>query len=218
MTALTRELGLVSFIVPDGKGKAAARRRAILLPGSCFEASLDIRANRQLQTFSDAMPSRPMIIDNPVKSALLLFACDFLNTLLRENQPDTTLFDYVDYSMAHMMASRQSIANWPVCFLIGLQRHMGIEPDAASFREGALFDMVNGRFLSVPSVDGRYLDPMQSAHAALLARMNLRNMHHFRYTRQQRAELLDILLEYYSIHCAPVTNLSSLPILRSIFQ
>lgn len=217
VTALIRELGRLSFIVADGKGREASRRRAMLIPGTCFEAVVDVRDNRQLQTFRDPMPTRPMLLDNPAKGPVILFICDFLNALLRDNQPDALLFDYADKAIADITSSAGSIANWPICFLIELQSYMGIEPDGASYSPGALFDMANGVFRQQPLAESRFLDPTQSAAAACLLKINRRNMRFFKFTRQQRAEILDRLIEYYSMHCGGVANLNSVDVLRSLF-
>lgn len=217
-TALTRELGRLSFVVSDGKGRESARRRALLMPGTCFEAVVDSRESRQLQTFSDAMPVRTMLFDNPAKGPVILFICDFLNALLRDNLPDALLFDYAEAVIAEISATARPIANWPICFLIGLQRYMGIEPDACGYQPGAVFDLSNGVFRQQPLADSRFLDPVQSASVALLARMNPRNLHHYKFTREQRAEAFDLLVEYYNIHCGGVANLNSVDVLRSLFS
>ncbi|MDE6684431.1 MAG: DNA repair protein RecO, partial [Duncaniella sp.] len=64
---------------------------------------------------------------------------------------------------------------------------------------------------------GEILTPEESAEAARLARMTYTNMKYFRYTRSQRARVLDTVLRYYSLHVTPLSGLRSLEILRSMF-
>lgn len=42
-------------------------------------------------------------------------------------------------------------------------------------------------------------------------------MEHFRLTRDERNRALDTILDYYTMHYAPLGNLHSLSILRSLF-
>lgn len=218
VSVLARELGRISIIATFGKGRESVRRRALLMPGSGLDGVVDMRENRSLQTLSDSMPTRTMLLDNPVKTTLILFICDFLNTILRDCQPDETLFDFVDSILDEITRAAGSLANFPLCFLIELQRFMGIEPDVATYRPGALFDMTNGVFRNEPTIGSRFLDPRQSAEAVLLCRMNRRNHRHFRLSRADRAEALDLLLEYYSIHFGTVRSLNSIDVLRSLFD
>ena len=46
--------------------------------------------------------------------------------------------------------------------------------------------------------------------------MNLRNMHKFRLSRQQRARILDVLTLYYQLHVPEFRNPKSLTVLREI--
>ncbi len=218
VSVLARELGRISVIVTDGKGRESARRRALLMPGSRLDAVVDMRENRSLQTISDPMPTRTMLLDNPIKTTLILFVCDFLNTILRDCQPDETLFDFVDSTLDEITRASGSLANLPICFLIELQRFMGIEPDITTYRPGALFDMTNGVFRNCATIGSRLLDPRQSAEAVFICRMNRRNQRHFRLSRNERAEALDLILEYYSIHFGTVRSLNSLDVLRSLFD
>ena len=43
------------------------------------------------------------------------------------------------------------------------------------------------------------------------------NMHLFRFSRRERNEALDLILEYYSLHYTSLTSLRSLDILRELF-
>lgn len=218
VSVLSRELGRISIIVTLGKGRESARKRALLMPGSGIDAIIDMRENRSLQTLADPMPTRTMLLDNPVKTTLILFVCDFLNTILRDCQPDETLFEFADSTIDEITRTSGSLANLPICFLIELQRFMGIEPDVATYRPGAFFDMTNGVFRNGATVGSRLLDPRQSAEAVLLCRMNRRNQSRFRLSRADRAEALDLILEYYSIHFGTVRSLNSLDVLRSLFD
>ncbi len=56
----------------------------------------------------------------------------------------------------------------------------------------------------------------EAASVPLLLRMNLRNMHSFRLTRQQRARILDVLTTYYKLHVPEFRDPRSLAVLREV--
>lgn len=215
---LSREAGRISLIVNDGNTPAARRRRALMLPGSSFSCIIDMRENRALQSVRELMPGRVMMLDNPVATSIILFACDFLATLLRDNQPDELLFDYVDRFLTHVTTSRRSIANAPIAFLLSLQQFMGISPDTASYSPGYCFDFAAGRFCASPPLHGQWLDAPSSAVFITLTRMTLDNMHLFKLSRTDRNTVLDHLIQYYSTHFGAIRSLQSLPVVRALFD
>lgn len=47
--------------------------------------------------------------------------------------------------------------------------------------------------------------------------MTAANMHLYRMTRAERSRILDLILDYYSLHVASLRSLKSLDILRTLF-
>jgi len=215
---LSRQAGRIPLIVNDGNSPSARRRRALMLPGSSFSCILDIRENRSLQSLRDILPTRTMILDNPVATSIVLFICDFLATILRDSQPDSSLYDFVDATISRVTTSTRSIANAPIAFLISLSGFMGISPDTSSYCKGYCFDFSSGIFRQSPPLHSPWLDASQSATLITLSRINLRNMHLFRFTRADRHTILDFLIQYYTVHFGSLRSLSSLPIVRAIFD
>ncbi len=56
-----------------------------------------------------------------------------------------------------------------------------------------------------------------SEAAAMLSRMTFDNMGAFRFSREERAEVTDAILRYYSIHLSPLGGAAkTLDVLRSM--
>lgn len=217
VTCLVREAGRMAFIVPDGKSREAVRRRAIMMPGSEFECVIDFRENRSLHSMKDIRPRRALIVDNPAKMPVLFFVCDLLNSLLRDAQKDQLLYDYIDSTIDSMLSSR-SVGNSTMAFMIGLMRFMGVMPDLGTWRRGRVLDMRSGVFVDSPPLNSRWLSVEESAVAARLLRINMSNMRFFRFTRQQRRQVLDLLVDYYSMHFGTTASLKSLDVVRTLFD
>lgn len=219
LSAYSLELGRVSFLLPAGSGREAARRRALMMPLGTFECVADIRHGHDIYIMKE--PKADIIShgihSNPIKSALALFIAELLSVVLREYQEDKALFMFLRQSIERLNDATIGVANFHLCFLFRLGRFVGIEPDVSTYQEGRIFDMVDGTFRLTAPLHSQYLSPQDSAVVALLSRMTYDNMHKFRLSRENRNQMLDVILEYYTIHYASLSSLKSIDVLRALF-
>lgn len=221
LTAYTRQGGRLSFLVPAGTGRAAARLRALLMPMGRFECVADIRPGRDIHSIRDVKAVVLPPVADPLRSTIALFVADMLSTLLKEPMSDPLLFDFIDDALRRLGENRKgmtlegtALLNFHICFLIRLTRFLGIEPDWPTFLPGAVLDFADGIFRPFPPSHRNFLPPGESEAASLLGRMNFRNLGHFRMTRFERNTILDRILLYYQTHFPSVGEPSSLSILR----
>lgn len=220
LSAYSAECGRVAFAIPAGAGKEASRRRALLMPMSIVECVADIKPGREVSLMSEPRALAPLmgLRTNPIKSSIALFLAEVLGVVLRDGPPDSTLYKYICSSIEvlDLLPSNRS-ANFHVCFLWGLGRFIGIEPDTEEYRTGMVFDMQDGRFRMSAPLHPNYLDSERSQAVAAVSRMRYATMHLFKMSRAQRNELLDGILRYYSMHYAGLQSLRSLEVLRELF-
>lgn len=221
LTAYTRQGGRLSFLVPAGTGRAAARLRALLMPMGRFECVADIRPGRDIHSIRDVKAVVLPPVADPLRSTIALFVADMLSTLLKEPMSDPLLFDFIDDALRRlgdnrkgMMLEGAALLNFHICFLIRLTRFLGIEPDWPTYLPGAVLDFADGIFRPFPPSHRNFLPPGESEAASLLGRMNFRNLGHFSMTRFERNTILDRILLYYQTHFPSVGEPSSLSILR----
>lgn len=218
LSAYTRQRGRISFLIPAGAGREAARRRALMMPLGQFACVADIRDSRQLHTIRDVRMRGTAAPGDPTKAMVKLFIADFLNVILRESQPDETLFLYLDYMIDRLQHSRRGTANFHLCFLLRLQRFLGIEPDISTYRPGYVFDMADGMFRPSAPLHGKYLDQAEARAAYTLMRMTPDNMHMYRMSQHDRNAVIDRLLSYYTIHFSNLQSMNSLDVLRDMLR
>lgn len=219
LTAFTLERGRMAFVQPAGKGREAARRRALMMPMALVECEVDVRTGRDVQLMSSPRPMLPLtaLRSNPVRSSLAMFLAEVLTVVLRDSQPDATLWHYVAECIKILDSlPTPLLANFHITFMVRMTSIIGIEPAFDTFKSGSVFDMLEGRFRLSPPQHSHWLSGSEANMAASLGRITFANMHRFRLTRQERARLLDTILEYFSLHTAPLTNLRSLPVLRTL--
>lgn len=220
LTAFSRERGRVSLAVAAGTGRGAARMQALTMPLSLLDCMVDIRPGREILTLRSAIPSAPLpsIHSHPVKQLSAMFLAEVLTAVLRDNQGEDRLYDFISgaVSLLDTTDSPRAIANFHIWFLYHLGILLGIEPDTSSYRPGSLLDMRDGLWRTAMPLHGQALDAPDSTAAWLLSRMTAQNMNMFAYTRAERNRLLDGILSYYSIHLTDLTRLHSPSILRDL--
>lgn len=216
---LTDKCGRMAFMLPQGNTKNARMRNAMIMPLSIIEFEAKILPGRDLHTFRDARPITTLanIYADPSKNAIAMFISELLSRSIQESEENTGLFRFIATSIELLDSLEAGVANFHIWFLYNLGAFLGIQPDVESFREGYWFDMANGTFTrECPSHQHR-LSPTDAPIIVLLSRMTSRNLHHFRFSRTQRGEILDIALNYYRLHNTMVGNLRSPDILKQLF-
>lgn len=219
LTAYSLEAGRVAFAIPAGTGREASRRRALLMPLGLVECVADIRPGREIHQMSDPRVEEPLIglRTHPAKSAIAMFVAEVLSIVFRDGPPDEGLYHYI-YRCVKLLdiLPGSRVANFHLCFLYGLGGYLGIEPDVEDYREGMVFDMVDGRFRMSAPLHRHFLDSRRARSVAALSRMTMANMHLFRMSREERNEVLDGILDYYTLHYAGLNSMRSLEILREV--
>jgi len=219
LSAYSLETGRVSFLVPAGAGREAARRRALFMPLSIFDCVADLRPGREILTMREPKMTVPVgrLHSHPVKSAVSLFIADLLTAVLRENQGDKSTFAYIVDAIMRFDEMESGVSNFHICFLYRLGRYIGIEPDISTYRDGSLFDLLDGRFRVSAPLHNQFLGTEESKAVVMLSRMTFDNLCRFKFNRNQRNELLDQILRYYTIHYSSLGNLRSIDVLRCLF-
>lgn len=222
VSAWSEQLGRVSFIVPDGASREARRRRALLMPLSLFEGVSDVKTGRELLSLRDLRPSfvLPDLSCDPVKAVVAMFLAEVLERVLREAQPDRLLTAFLFESVVRLdsMTDRTAVANFAPIFLYRLGYFAGIQPDGATWRRGAFFDMSAARFRQSAATEGETLDPQRARLVHLLDCLTYDNSVHLHLPRTIRRELLDGILRYYSLHHSQLRDLRSLDVVTRLLS
>lgn len=220
LNAYSREMGRVSFAVASGSGAGAARRRALLMPLNPVEVVASVRGGSELMTFREPRALMPLhiIMSSPVRSAVALFMAEVLERVLRQAESEPLLFDFLIDAISRLNSEETAPANFHLCFMIRLASMLGIAPDCSEYVPGMVFDMTGGIFrASMPVGNSRVLSAADSAVAERFLRMNWDNQAAYRLDRNRRNEVLEFILDYYSLHLADLSALRSPAILHSLF-
>ncbi len=211
--------GLMSFAVPQGRTNAARMRNAMLMPLSLIDLEAGVRNGQDLSILREVRRNYPLatIYSDPMKNAIALFISELLAHVIQEPEGNAYLFSYIEQSVKLLEELLGQIANFHICFLYHLGAHLGIQPNIESYRSGYWFDMTDGVFVPAAVRGHALLQPQEAQVIHLLSRMTFSNMSVFRFNREERNRMLDVIINYYRLHNAAIGTLRSPDILKQLF-
>ena len=215
----TDKLGMQAFLVRQGTTHAARSRNAMFMPLSMLEFEATLRPNHDLGTLHDVRRTMPLmsIYSDPMKNAIAMFLSELLSRTIQEQEQNMVLYSFIKSCIVRLEHMSGSVANFHICFLYRLGQFIGIQPDIDSYHKGYWFNMNDGVFTSSPSAGMKTLTPAQAQVLPLLSRMTFDNMHLFKFNREQRNEMIDVMLSYYRIHNSTLGTLRSPDVLKQLF-
>jgi DNA repair protein RecO (recombination protein O) len=182
-----------------------------------LEAS--VRSGRDLAVMRELRRNYAIstIYSNPMKNAIAMFVSELLAHVIQEPEGNEPLFLYIEKSVQLLEQLPDQVANFHICFLYHLGGHLGIQPNVESYSEGYWFDMTDGVFTPVAMRGHAMLQPQEAQVIYLLSRMTFSNMAVFRFNREERNRMLDVIINYYRLHNAAIGTLRSPDILKQLF-
>lgn len=215
----TDKMGLMSFLVRQGTTHASRMRNAMFMPLSLLEFEARLQPSRDLGTLHDVHRTSNLIslYSDPVKNAIAMFISELLSRCIQEQEQNMVLYSFLKNSIHTLEDARGNVANFHICFLYRLGTFLGIQPDTDSYRDGYWFNLSDGVFIQSPHGPGPSLPPPQAQVLQRLSRMTYENMHLFKFTRDQRNEMLQLMLSYYQLHNSTLGTLRSPEVLKQLF-
>lgn len=216
----TEEEGRMSFFVRIPKSNKSKIKHMLFQPLAMLSLDIAVSQKQSLNRIVDAHLLFPYstIYYHPVKLSLAMFIAEFLSKSLQEEAANKPLFAYLKSAVEWLdHCDEKQAANFHLVFLIRLTRFIGIYPNIEDYSDGDNFDLVNGSFSSVIPTHPHSLRNEEAELVGLMMRMNFDNMHFFRFSRNQRNRVVEVILAYYAIHLPGCADLKSLDVLRELF-
>ncbi len=217
---LTRRWGRVSFICHLPKTSRGKVKKQLFQPLTILDLAFDYRPHATLQRFRDVALAKPFtsVPFDPAKLSISLFLAEFLCYATRDEQQNEPLYDYVEDSLLWLDNTTGGYANFHLAFMMRLSRFVGFFPNLAESGQQLWFDLRNSIFTTTRPLHPDFLEPVEASRIALLMRMNYKNMHLFRMSREERNRCVDIIICYYRLHVPGFPEMKSLPILQTLFR
>ena len=215
----TRESGRVAMLLPQGMTAAARRRNALFMPLSVLEIEAMRSPGSDIYRLKEvnALELGHEIHSDPMKNAIALFVAELLGKVVIDREDSGELFDFASRAVSLLEYQRRGLGNFHICYMMKLAMFLGIYPDLGGYTEGYGFDMQEAQFVRYDVSRPMVLNALAAREIYRMSRMSFANMHHFKYNRTQRGELLELMLQYYRLHGAISGELKSPDVLAQLF-
>ncbi|QDO93384.1 DNA repair protein RecO [Formosa sediminum] len=218
VSCYTKDFGVVSFllrgVLKSRKGKARVAYFQLL---SQIQIEVDFNKNRALQTLKDVKVNvlYATLHTQVVKSTIVMFLADVLAMVLKEEEADVDLFEFLEHALLVLDETPHS-ANFHLVFLVQLTKYLGCAPDTTN-SDYNYFNLSTGQFekyaTGIYSISGDNLKYLKLALGIIFDDLDTIKMN-----GKQRQSFLEMLLLYYELHLVQFRKPKSLAIFNQVFN
>lgn len=211
----TQISGVKSYFIRNAfaKGKGAFNN-AYFRPLTLLEVEAQHKNKGGLEYLKELKLAHPYqtVFADFYKSSMGIFIAEMLNQLLREEEANEALFEYLETALL-WFDHQEFAANFHLIVLLGITKYLGFYPDFSN-AEAAFFDPVAGSF--TPAFESDCFEAEETQlFKRLLAHGFQSNQRVFNV--KERNILLELMLRYYDRHISGFRHPKSLTVLREIF-
>lgn len=215
----TREYGRLSVVARGVSSRKGRAKFAYFQPLYIFDLELYYRDTRELHTLKEInLAYTPLQLPVDVyKSTIAMFLSEMLFTLIREEDVNRDLFDFIESSVITLDTLTEGISNFHLWFLSVLSGYIGIGPTPS--KEGDfLFDMLSGHFVTSAPHHTDFLDRSEASVFSRLLTSAAEDLPGIMLSGEERSSLLNRIIRYYNIHLPGMRNIRSLQVLNDVFR
>lgn len=171
----------------------------------------------KLKTLTPIINNAAVYLDLYKMNIALLWS-EILNLLLKREQKNEDLFDFIRRSVEYLNTTTGDIANFNLFFLYRLVAFMGFRINTETYSEGAVFNINDGNFMPVDSQISYISGPNAAKAIYRFCTCRVEELKNMPLDRKSRSILLDIVLLFFSIHLNLDFNIKSIDVLREVFN
>lgn len=209
----TDNLGLQTYLVNGVKNKKGVLKPSMIFPLTHLQLVAYHKNKGTLERIKEAKlaSTYKSLHLHPVKNAMTLFIAEVLLKVIKEEQANKELFNFVVNRLQELDLGMVSLKDFHLRFLLDLSLYMGFRPTVHS-KDVLYFDMQEGQFTNQSPTHPYYTSQEETQ---LL--VDLLENKDSGANRKIRLELLNSLLSYYRLHIDSFGQLKSLEVLKELF-
>jgi DNA repair protein RecO (recombination protein O) len=214
LTVFTLSEGKKSFLFQGAKKK----KGNVLLPLSPIELTFFQRDDSQLAKISETTLSHTFesIPFHPVKSTIIFFKVEVLQSILHEGVKDEQLFRFIENELS-WLDGQVSLTNYPIYWLLELTKYLGFFP-FKPINKTPYFDLENGLFLGSAPMHTNYKNGIEIELLSDFVSLSKEELLQIDIPKKYRKNCLSILIEFYKFHIPNFNLKDSLSIIESIWE
>jgi DNA repair protein RecO (recombination protein O) len=214
LSIFTLSEGKKSFIFQGAKKK----KGIVLLPLSPIEITYFQRDDSQLGKISETalIQTFETIPFHPIKSTIIFFKVEVLQTILHEGVKDEQLFRFIKNEL-HWLDQTDDLTNYPIYWLLELTKYLGFFP-LKPIHKTPFFDLQNGLFLGNAPSHTNYKNGIEVEWLSEFVSLTKEALLAVEIPKKYRKNCLSILIEFYKFHIPNFNLKDSIAIIESIWE
>jgi len=225
ITAVYTELfGLQSYIV---KGVRQATKRSpskqiFFQPSAILEMEVYYNQLKNLQFIKEFKWSYlySKVLFDVVRTAVAQFMIELFQHAIKQPEANPELFYLLEGSLLQAdKGSDTIVANLPLYFILHLAAESGFELQGSYSNETPVLDIKEGAYIEAAGAPAETVTGFIAETLSKIQHIMFYNdLENIKLNRQSRQQVLDVLLQYLSLHLTDFKELKSLPVLKEILD
>lgn len=214
----TEHKGLQSFIISGvRKGKSKVGPALLQVTGlvdivTYYNESRDLHRIKEIKS---AYPYSNLLFDIR-KSSVGLFVAEVCRRSLQKGEENTAMFNFIFGAFQQLDRTERPIANFHLCFMVGLSSYLGFSPYGSFSTLTPYFDLREGSFMPEMPLHADYLSKEESHILAEILGIDLENFWEVQLPRNQRNRLVENLITFFKVHLDHFKEIHSHKILEEV--
>ena len=214
----TSQRGVVSYLLRGVlKSTKQSAKTVYFQPLTQLQIEENYRASQSLQFINDVQLDLvyKSLHSNIPKSAIVMFLSEVLTSVLKEEEQNELLYDYLKTSLL-WFDHEEDVANFHLLFLLDLTKYLGFYPDIATI-EHPYFNLNTGEF-EAKLVNFYSISEENVKVLKQLLNINFETLNSIKLNGSQRQSFLAMLLFYFELHLGDFKKPKSLTIFNQVFK
>lgn len=214
----TEAAGIKTYLLRNIlKSKKGKMRASHFQPLTQLEIIADHKNKGTLEYIKDAKIFYPYqtLHTDIIKSSLVMFLSEMLKNCIREEEVNQELYLFLENSL-QWLDQNEEVANFHIYFLLQLSIFLGFYPDTSNIEEN-YFNLEAGIFQSLDQ-ENKCLEGPQIESFKKILNVNIKTLNTIKLSKDERKELLNLVLSYYSFHIQGYHRPKSLLVLNQLFS
>jgi len=211
----SREKGMQSFIMKAGRKNKKLHFLQSLSAVNLLAFYKEKSTFLYIKEIENAFPSTDFC-DNIYKINLAIFINEIILKSIAEQEANPNLFDFLWAEIKALHDTKTAIADFHLRFLFSFSRFLGFFPEEQKEVKSCYFDLREGVFSEKIPEHNEFLKERESSlWNQCIRRTKAADSLNMQSVFKQR--ILEILIQYYSIHLHWNTGLKSHEVIKEIF-
>lgn len=215
----TKDLGLTSYVMKGIlKSKKGTLKAAYFQPLTLLSVVVNHHEKRNLHSIREAQVSYvyKTIHTDVAKQSIVMFLSEVLSSSIQEQESNKSLYEYLENAFL-WLDNHNSVSNFHLLFLLNFTKFLGFYPDQnTQCKEG--FHLREGIFTNEFTTGKEIVTGDQITQLKKLLGINFDALASINFSKEQRREVLRMLIRYFELHLGGFKTPRSLGVLEAVFS